>query len=191
MNTYVVVCEATRISAIVDPGADAEDILALAEGTRVIKILLTHGHPDHTGALARVREVTGAQVYLHPADAEEFDVDVDLPLRDGEEIAIGKLCLRAIHVPGHTPGTVCLSLNDGRILVGDTLFCNGPGHTKTPEDFMTTMKNLQAIVFKWPDDTVFFPGHGESGVIGQERPRFEVFVSRGWPPDLHGDVTWE
>jgi glyoxylase-like metal-dependent hydrolase (beta-lactamase superfamily II) len=50
---------------------------------------------------------------------------------------------------------------------------------------------MQQIVFAWPDDTRFYPGHGPSGVIGQERPAFEAFVACGWSPDLFGDVTWE
>ncbi len=191
MNTYVVVCEETKTSAIIDPGADAEKILSLTEGTQVDKILLTHGHFDHVQALEKVKEATGAPVYLNPKDAEAFDVAFDIALEGGEQIPVGNLFLRAIHTPGHTPGQTCFDLGDGRIIVGDTVFVGGPGKTWSAEDFTTTMNTMQKTVFAWPDETQFFPGHGPSGVIGDERPAFEAFLKRGWPDDLQGDVTWK
>ena len=191
MNTYLVVCEDTGRSAIVDPGADAEAILALAQDTEVVKILITHTHSDHIGALEQVRSATKVPVYVHPLDAEGANLDYDVPLKDGDVIEVGNLRLRAIHTPGHTPGQVCLLLEDGRALVGDTIFVGGPGHTTSHKDFKSTMHTMQNIVFKWPDETEFYPGHGPSGVIGEERPAFEAFVARGWSSKLHGDVTWE
>ena len=191
MNTYLVVCEATGASAIVDPGADAEAILELARGTRVEKILLTHAHADHIGALEDVKAVTGASVYLHPADAEAFSVSYDIPLTDGDVISVGNLCLKVIHTPGHTPGATCFDLGNERMLVGDALFVGGPGATQTPEAFALTMQIMQNIFFTWLDKMRFFPGHGSSGVIGEERPAFETFVKRGWPDTLCGDVTWK
>ena len=191
MTTYAVICEDTFSSAIIDPGADAEDILALVEGTQVEKILITHAHPDHVGALAEVKAATGAPVCLHPDDAQEFEVEYDIPLKDGGVIEIGNLRLGAIHTPGHTPGQTCFDLGDKRIIVGDTIFVNGPGHTRSPGDFTTTIGTLQKVIFAWPDETEFHPGHGPSGKIGEERPAFEAFVAQGWPPDLHGDVNWK
>ena len=191
MNTYAVICEETQISAIIDPGADADEILAMVEGTKVDKILLTHGHPDHVGALEEVKKATSAPVFLHPADGEKFEIGYDVSLQELESIDIGKQQIRLYHTPGHTPGQTCFDIGDNRILVGDTLFVNGPGHTETPEDFSTTIETIQKVIFGWPDETEFFPGHGPSGTIGEERPRFRAFVSRGWSADLYGDVTWE
>jgi glyoxylase-like metal-dependent hydrolase (beta-lactamase superfamily II) len=191
MNTYLVICDETNSSAIVDPGADAEDILAMAEGTNVEKILITHTHSDHIGALAEVKSATNAPVYVHPVDAKQARIAYDVALQDGDEIEVGNLRLRVIHAPGHTPGQVCLMLEDGRVLVGDTIFVGGPGRTSSHKDFKTTMNTMQEIVFTWPDDTEFYPGHGPSGVIGTERPAFEAFVARGWSSKLRGDVTWE
>ena len=79
MNTYLVVCEQTNSSAIVDPGADADDILALAEGTNVVKILITHTHSDHIGALEAVKNATGAPVYVHPSGCEKSPYPVRYP----------------------------------------------------------------------------------------------------------------
>jgi glyoxylase-like metal-dependent hydrolase (beta-lactamase superfamily II) len=191
MNTYAVVCEDTQVSAIFDPGADADETLALVEGTKVDKILLTHGHPDHVGALDDVKKATGAPVYLHPADGEMFDVAYDISLEGLEAIEVGKQQIRTIHTPGHTPGQTCFDIGGNRIVVGDTLFVNGPGHTRTPEDFTITIGMIQKVIFAWPDETEFFPGHGPSGKIGDERPAIEAFIEKGWPPDLHGDVTWK
>jgi len=89
-----------------------------------------------------------------------------------------------------SPGATCFDLGDGRVLVGDALFVGGPGATQTPQDFTLTMQNMQTIFFTWPNETRFYPGHGPSGVIGQERPAFESFLKRGWADDLCGDVTW-
>jgi hydroxyacylglutathione hydrolase len=191
MNTYIVIDEEKSNSAIVDPGADPDTILTLVERTNIEAILITHGHPDHIGALAEVKAATQAPVYMNPLEAQEFDLDFDLPLEDGQIITLGNSRLNAIHTPGHTPGMTSLDLADGRILVGDTIFVGGPGKTWSEEDFATTMRTMQQIVFAWPDETRFYPGHGPSGVIGQERPAFEAFLARGWSPDLFGDVTWE
>jgi glyoxylase-like metal-dependent hydrolase (beta-lactamase superfamily II) len=191
MNTHVVICEDTNTSAIIDPGADAEKILSLTAGTNVNKILLTHAHEDHIGALEQVKANTGAPIHLHPADASNFNVRYDVPLRDNDEIVIGNQHLQTIHTPGHTPGMTCFNLGEFRIIVGDTIFVGGPGKTWSAEDFKQTMRTMQDIVFMWPDEIIFFPGHGPSGRIGDERPAFEGFVSRGWSDDLYGDVTWE
>ena len=190
MNAYVLIDEDVQTSVIIDPGADADKLLSLVQGTRVSGILVTHGHADHVGALDEVKSATGAPVYMNPIDAEGFNLQFDQVLQDNQLVAIGNQQVRAIHTPGHTPGMICLDLGDGRILVGDTIFVGGPGKTWSGEDFATTMHTMQQIVFAWSDETQFYPGHGPSGVIGQERPAFEAFVARGWPSDLHGDVTW-
>lgn len=191
MNGYVLVCEETQTSAIVDPGGDAEKILDAVKDTKVAAILITHGHHDHTGALEEVKQATQAPIYLHKAEAEYFGLEFDIEVNDGDKISIGNQSVSVIYTPGHTSGQVCYDLGDGRILVGDTIFVGGPGKTKSPDDFSTTMWTMQQIVFEWPDETEFFPGHGPSGKIGQERAAFEAFVTKGWPEDLEGDVAWE
>jgi glyoxylase-like metal-dependent hydrolase (beta-lactamase superfamily II) len=190
MNNYIVICQETQTSAIIDPGAEADTILELVKGTTVAVILLTHGHPDHITALDDVKEQTGAPVHMHPEDSAYFDLACDLSIHDGQLIPVGNISLRVIHTPGHTPGQCCFDLGDDRIVVGDTIFVGGPGRTWSPQDFSRTMKTMQKIVFRWSDETRFFPGHGPDGKIGEERAAFEAFVARGWPDDLAGDVTW-
>jgi glyoxylase-like metal-dependent hydrolase (beta-lactamase superfamily II) len=191
MNGFVLICETSGTSAIVDPGAEPEAFLKAAEGTRVTKILLTHAHEDHVGALAEVKRATGAPIFLHPAEREAFGVDYDVSMHGGDNLRIGDCRVRTIHTPGHTPGMICFDIGEDRMLVGDTLFVNGPGRTGSAKEFETTMLTMRNIVFRWPDETRFYPGHGDSATIGQERPRFEAFVARGWPRGTQGDVTWE
>ena len=190
MNCYIVICEQTGHSAIIDPGADGEKILTQVGENQVDAILLTHAHFDHVQALSDVKQATGAPVYLHPADGRHFSVRYDQPLHPRKTVLVGNLNIQVVYTPGHTPGQCCFDLGDGRVIVGDTIFHGGPGKTASPEDFKTTMQTMQETVFQWSDETEFFPGHGDSSKIGIERPAFDAFVARGWPEDLHGDVTW-
>jgi len=190
MNCYVVRCNESHECAIIDPGADAKKILKAVEGYDVKFILLTHGHPDHIGALEKVRKKTGAIVCMHDKDAARFKIDSNLSLFNGDELGIGSYNLKVHHVPGHTAGQLSFDLQDGRIIVGDTVFVGGPGKTWSAEDFETTMNNLREIVFKWPDNTEFNPGHGPKSTIGAERPAFENFIRAGWEKGLFGDVAW-
>lgn len=190
MNCYLLICAETKHSAVFDPGAESEKILSHAKGTEIKKIVLTHGHQDHVGALEELKNLTSAPILASPADAEHFNIDYDTPIYDQDTLTVGNHVITAIHTPGHSPGQMCFDLGDNRILVGDTIFVGGPGRTWSPQDFATTMKTMQEVVFQWPDETKFFPGHGPAGQIGSERPAFETFIRKGWKKNLHGDVTW-
>jgi hydroxyacylglutathione hydrolase len=189
MNCYLVRCLVTNRVAIVDPGADADTILAAVAGAPVCCILLTHAHGDHVGALEAVRQATSAPVGLHPADAQAFDIAGDFPLLDGMEVQVGHGRIKIAHLPGHTPGSVCLRL-DEEVVVGDAIFPGGPGHTVSPEALAESLISLGLVVFSWPDQTRLYPGHGEFTTVGAERDAFKRFVEADHPPDLFGDVTW-
>jgi glyoxylase-like metal-dependent hydrolase (beta-lactamase superfamily II) len=152
-------------------------------------ILLTHAHSDHVGALDAVRLATNSRVGVHPADAEAFGVEGDMPLHDGMHVEVGRERLAVVHVPGHTPGSVCLRL-DGKVLVGDAIFPGGPGYTATPEALELSLASLAQTLFQWPDETELYPGHGGSTTVGAERASFKRFEASDRPSDLCGHVTW-
>ncbi|MCL7454213.1 MAG: MBL fold metallo-hydrolase [Anaerolineae bacterium] len=189
MNCYLIRCRTTGNVAIVDPGADAGRILAALGEGQACCILLTHSHPDHVGALDKIHSATGVPIGVHPADAGALALDADFPLLHGMEVEVGQGRVRIFHVPGHTPGSVCLRL-DGEALSGDAVFPGGPGYTESHQALLQSLKSLSATVFTWPDDTVLHPGHGAPTTVGAERPAFEAFMDADYPPDLHGDVTW-
>ncbi len=189
MNCYLLRCPVSGEVAIVDPGADAEAILEAVGGSTVRCILLTHGHPDHVGALEAVRQATGAPVGVHPADAASYDLQADFPLVDGMEVRVGTARVTVIYVPGHTAGSVCLRLN-GQVVVGDAVFPGGPGYTASPEALRQSLDSLARTVFTWLDDTELYPGHGGHTTVQAERAPFHRFMAAGVPADLCGDVSW-
>jgi len=190
MNSYQIVCEVTNSCAIVDPGADVEKLLSKAKRTNIEMILITHGHEDHVGALAELKKRISKPVYISREDGDLFDIEYDIALFNNQQLVLGNTKIQVIHTPGHTPGMMCFAIGDNRILVGDTIFVGGPGKTWSSEDFSTTMNTMKSIVFEWPDETIFYPGHGPEGRIGLERPSFMRFLDQGWDGDCYGDITW-
>ncbi|HEX5505046.1 MAG TPA: MBL fold metallo-hydrolase, partial [Thermomicrobiales bacterium] len=157
-NVYVVACERTGESVVVDASHDAARIAAAA-GTDVRMILLTHGDRDHVDALQDLRARLGVPVGVHPADAAMLPAPPDFTLADGQTIAVGDGSLRVIHTPGHTPGSVCFYF-DSTLVAGDTLFPGGPGATRgDAEKFAQIIASVRDRLFPLPDDTAVCPGH--------------------------------
>ena len=178
-----------NIDFLIHNAAEPERILAAVAGVTVKAVLLTHAHPDRLQALDQVRQTTGAPVGVHPADTAAFGVHGDFDLTDGDVLTLGGHELQVVHTPGHTPGSVCLRF-DRCAIVGDTLLLGGPGHSGTPEVLGQILESLQHKVFAWPDDTAFYPGHGEGSTIGAVRPAWVRFLARPRPVELCGDVEW-
>jgi len=189
-NSYVLLCS-SGFSVLVDPGDEPGTLLSAIAGTRVAFILLTHGHPDHSGALAELHHATGAPVAVHDADAAQLPLSPDRLLEDGQVLRFGRCRLKVHHLPGHTPGSVGLQLSGRRWLVGDAVFPGGPGHTDSPAAFATLIQALQRRIFSLPGRTQLFPGHGLSTMVGQERGAFQAFMRRGWAEGTCGDTLWE
>jgi glyoxylase-like metal-dependent hydrolase (beta-lactamase superfamily II) len=188
-NSYVLLCHA-GYSLLVDPGDESGTLLAAIAGTTLTALLLTHGHPDHTGALTELRRVTGAPVAVHAADTAMLPITPDWILEDGQAVTVGPCQLQVHHLPGHTPGSIGLHLGGQRWLVGDAVFPGGPGHTDSPQAFATLMRTLQQRIFSLPDATELYPGHGLGTTVGRERAAFQRFVAQGWPEGTCGDVAW-
>jgi glyoxylase-like metal-dependent hydrolase (beta-lactamase superfamily II) len=188
-NAYIVVCQATGESLLVDAPGDADKVLKQLAGTNPKYIVLTHTHIDHIGALEELKTSLKVPVALHPKDAVRLSFRPDMELKDGDTIEVGKLKLKVLHTPGHTPGSLCFLV--GKYLIsGDTIFPGGPGKTGTPADFKQILKSIETRLFVLPDDTEVYPGHGEGTVLGKERKEFAVFASKPHDPNLCGDVLW-
>ncbi len=188
-NAYVLVCRATGDSVLIDAPGEPERIAGLLEGTNPRYILMTHSHIDHVGALSELKTRLGVPVAAHASDARGLPVTADISLNDGDEVFFGNVTLKALHTPGHTPGSLCF-LTGLYLMSGDTIFPGGPGRTNRPDDLEQIIRSLTEKVFVLPDDTRVHPGHGESTVLKKEKGEFAAFSSRPHRPGLCGDVLW-
>lgn len=196
VNCFVVACQRTREAMVIDPGEDGPRILQLAEssGYQVKKIVNTHGHFDHIGANQPVKEATGAVLMMHEADlpllqnarnhAQAYGLtvspspDPDKFLNEGDVFSVGEQSFSIFHVPGHSPGSICL-LSDGHLFVGDVLFAGSVGRTDLPGgDFDALIEGVREKLFRLPAETIVHPGHGPDTTIGREK-QTNPFVGDG------------
>ena len=186
-NCYLVVDEAARECAIVDPGEEADVILRKVKetGARPVAIWVTHAHLDHVLGLGRVKAETGAPIYLHPADrplydavprqAASYGLRCDaLPPPDrswaaGDIARVGRLEFAVRHAPGHAPGHVVL-VTAGHVLGGDVLFAGSIGRADLPGgNYETLLASIERELLSLPDETIVHTGHGPDTTIGRER----------------------
>lgn len=188
-NAYLLVCRATNDALLIDAANDADRLLDLlghdAGRPRLRIIVTTHQHGDHWQALGAVAGATGAHTIAHPDDAGPLPVPPDTLVRHGDVIGVGECTLEVLHLRGHTPGSIALLYRDPagtpHLFTGDSLFPGGPGRTTSPENFTSLMDDLQERVFgPLPDDTWFYPGHGDDSTLGAERPKLAEWRARGW-----------
>jgi glyoxylase-like metal-dependent hydrolase (beta-lactamase superfamily II) len=186
-NTYIVGSEETKECAIIDPGGEADRILEEVEqlGLTVKVILNTHGHGDHTGAVAAIKEATGAMYGIHEGDVELLKQDnqwmavmvpgvkeppePDWYVKHDDVVEIGDVKLRVIETPGHTPGGVCY-YSDGVVFTGDTLFQGSIGRSDMPGgDGRLLLHGIMLRLMMLPADTKVYPGHGPDSTIAREK----------------------
>jgi glyoxylase-like metal-dependent hydrolase (beta-lactamase superfamily II) len=179
-NVYVVRCTETGDAVLLDAANEHDRLLELCRALGVRRVLETHGHWDHIQAVPALRDA-GYDVAVTAADAgmlPSYDSTID----DEDVIEVGRLRLHAHHTPGHTPGSVCFTVEGTPLLFsGDTLFPGGPGNTTFEGgDFPTIMRSLEERLFTLPDETLVLPGHGDSTTLGTERPHLDEWAERGW-----------
>jgi glyoxylase-like metal-dependent hydrolase (beta-lactamase superfamily II) len=189
-NCFIVSSKKTKEGMIIDPGADAPNILNTVRnlGLSIVLIVATHNHIDHIGALRSVKDATGAKYAVHEADAIEANPVVfsrvmglmsgatlrsppkpDRLLEDGDVIEIGDLKFKVLHTPGHTLGGISL-LGDGVVFTGDTLFNFSIGRTDLAGgDYEQIMNSIITKLMVLPDSTIVYPGHGPETTIGAEK----------------------
>jgi glyoxylase-like metal-dependent hydrolase (beta-lactamase superfamily II) len=183
-NAYLLRCRATGRQLLIDAANESDRLLSLVGESGLSTVVTTHRHHDHWYALADVVNATGATSVAHADDAGALPV-VDVTVADGETVRVGECALEVIHLVGHTPGSVALLYRDPaghpHLFTGDSLFPGGPGRTTNPTDFTSLMDDLDEKVFgRLPDDTWFYPGHGNDSTLGNERPAIPEWRARGW-----------
>jgi glyoxylase-like metal-dependent hydrolase (beta-lactamase superfamily II) len=179
-NAFVVRCTETGEGALIDAANEHDRLIQVCRAAGVRRVLTTHGHWDHIQAVRPLREA-GLDIAIGADDTFMLDT-YDTTMVDDEVIAVGRLRLRTIHNPGHTPGSISFLLEGHPVLfTGDTLFPGGPGNTRLDHaDFATIIESIDRRLFTLPADTLVFPGHGLDTTIGHERPHLQEWVARGW-----------
>jgi glyoxylase-like metal-dependent hydrolase (beta-lactamase superfamily II) len=170
---------------VFDAAHDAAPIIEAVGGRHVVAVVCTHGHNDHVTVAPQLGAELDAPVLLHPADDVLWRMthpDKDFrAISDGDTLSVAGLNLRALHTPGHSPGSVCWYAPElGMVFSGDTLFSGGPGATgRSYSDFPTILQSISERLGTLPGDTVVHTGHGDSTTVGDEIVHYEEWVSRG------------
>ncbi|MEW6777187.1 MAG: MBL fold metallo-hydrolase [Bdellovibrionota bacterium] len=201
-NTYLVADGATRKAILVDPGYNWDELIDYVKqsGFTVDKIVNTHAHLDHAGAVAPICRAFGCPFYLHegemgnllnmPRAGMMFGMpglevpEVHHKLHDGMEIPIGELTLKVLETPGHTAGGCSLLVEERHLFVGDTVFRGSVGRTDLPGgNYDTLVRSIQTKILPLSDDTILYPGHGPHTPLGYERKHNPFLVN----PDMFRD----
>ena len=189
-NCYLLRCLDTGDQVLIDAADDAPRLLDLIGDRGLTAVVTTHQHWDHHRALAEIVQATGATVIAGEPDSdaitEQTGVTVDERVGEGDRVPVGTCSLTVIPVAGHTPGSICLVHDDdsGRphLFTGDSLFPGGLGNTQgDSERFQQLIGDVSNRIFDaLPDETWFYPGHGNDGILGVERSHLDEWRARGW-----------
>ena len=176
-NCYILGCNNSKEGMVIDPGGDVSSIINEIKKAElnISRIVLTHGHFDHTGGAVELHNITKAPVFIHTGDAPLLKFTPDGYLDDGQVFNIGDYKISVIHTPGHSPGGICL-FAPGVVFTGDTLFAGSIGRTDlSGGDYKSLIRSVVNKIFTLDDDLRVYPGHGPSSTIGKEK-RFNPFL---------------
>lgn len=186
-NSWLIADREGGHAVVIDTGGPWEPIAALLEERRLelTHVLCTHHHYDHVLHNGAYAERYGCPVCGHAAERERFE-HLDLELADGDELRVGDLRVRALHIPGHTEGQLAFVINDTHVATGDTLFAGSVGGTRAPGHgtFDQLQHSLIDVLMKLPKETQVLPGHCEETTIGAEwesNPFLLAFTGREAP----------
>jgi glyoxylase-like metal-dependent hydrolase (beta-lactamase superfamily II) len=193
VNVILVWCDRTKKAALFDPAGDSEFMIEQIErnGLDLLYLINTHGHLDHITENHVIKSRFGVPLLIHALDRSMLtdpsknlslyagepvvSPDADGTLEDGDIVEIGDESLRALHVPGHTPGSLVF-YQLGLLISGDTLFAGGVGRTDVPGSSEHVLyEQIRSKIYSLPEDTVVYPGHGPQTTVGEER-RYNPFV---------------
>jgi glyoxylase-like metal-dependent hydrolase (beta-lactamase superfamily II) len=189
-NCYLLTCRHTGEAVLIDAADSPSTLLDLIGPTPVTHVITTHQHWDHHRALADVVEATSATTVAGILDADaitsQTGVPISVTVSDGDTVPVGTCSLSVIALAGHTPGSIALLYEDStghpHLFTGDSLFPGGVGNTHgDPAAFDQLFHDVSTKVFdRLPDDTWFYPGHGNDSTLGAERPHLGEWRERGW-----------
>ncbi|MGF9650372.1 MBL fold metallo-hydrolase [Pseudarthrobacter oxydans] len=193
-NVYLLTAKASGEQVLIDAADDLPAIQQLLQDAaadtsaapRLALIATTHQHWDHVRALKELVAATGAPTAAGKDDADALPVAVDRHLQHGDTVAVDGFELTAVHLRGHTPGSIAFVYEEpegpAHIFSGDSLFPGGVGNTqKDPERFTRLLTDVSERLFgTYPDAAVVHPGHGKPTTLGAERPHLEEWRARGW-----------
>jgi hydroxyacylglutathione hydrolase len=187
VNCYILACEVSHKGFVIDPGGDTETIIAFLEQNSIKPkyIILTHGHWDHIGGVRAIKDKYDSSIALHKDDnwlysqasevAEIFGFEMETPppidefLQDNASLEAGELQMKVIHTPGHSQGSVCLSVKK-MLFTGDLLFAGGVGRTDLPGGDERLLKDsIRNKILILPEDIIVYPGHGKATTIHDEK----------------------
>ena len=178
VNCYIVSDATSKEAAVIDPGLPAEKIVEQAAGLTVKYILATHGHPGHVAGKDDVKAATGGETGIHTADAKQFLRSADKYLFEGDELDLGDLKIHVMHVPGHTPGSVCFVIAN-HAFVGDTILAGGIGRQMPETDLRRQMMSIGTKLLRLPPSTALYPGHGPATSLERELAQNPIFRNLG------------
>jgi hydroxyacylglutathione hydrolase len=170
--SYIIADEDTKETAVVDSSYNADEIMKIVKTQKLeLKYVInTHGHSDHTAGDAELASIFGAKIVAH----KQSKISHDISVNDGDTIYIGKISVKIIYTPGHTIDSICLLIDNQKLLTGDTLFVGECGRTDLPGGNAKSMYNsLFNKIRKLTDDVEVYPGHDygvkPSSTIGEEK----------------------